>query len=210
MNNVPAMRKEAMENKDNDNKEDDGANIFLDKEAALRKQVMEKNCKQETSAIKAMKICGRAALENGVGIGALASLKVDYHIHCHAQGLLAIVYRFHVNTGGILVCCEHGVVTHDGSSNSYWPYNKYRVVVTKDSTFPISKKLQAVRDKVLPGNFLDDNSTPRISFSKYVNIDLGTANPIKCSCKRRCNKGCGCKKKGVRCHSGCACNGNCH
>ncbi len=37
-----------------------------------------------------MKICGQAALESGVGIGALVSLKVDYHTHCHVQGLLAI------------------------------------------------------------------------------------------------------------------------
>jgi hypothetical protein len=27
-----------------------------------------------------------------------------------------------------------------------------------------------------------------------------------CSFKRGCNKGCGCKKKGMRCHSGCTCN----
>jgi hypothetical protein len=43
-----------------------------------------KNCKQEESAIKAMKLCGKAALESGVGIGALVSLKVDYRTHCHA------------------------------------------------------------------------------------------------------------------------------
>jgi hypothetical protein len=54
----------------------------------------EKNCKQEESAIKSMKLCGKAALESGVVIGALVSLKVDYRSHCHAQGLLAIVYRF--------------------------------------------------------------------------------------------------------------------
>jgi hypothetical protein len=34
--------------------------------------------------------------------------------------------------------------------------------------FPISNKLQAVHDKVLAGNFLDDKVTPRISFSKYL------------------------------------------
>ena len=55
------------------------------------KQWSRKNCKQEESAIKAMKICGKAALDSGVGIGALVSLKVDYHTHCHAQGLLVIV-----------------------------------------------------------------------------------------------------------------------
>jgi hypothetical protein len=71
------------------------------------------------------------------------------------------------------------------------PYNKHRVIARNDSTFPISEKLQAVHDKVLAGNFVDDTGTPRISFSKYVNIDLGMASPFKkvkgCSCKRGCN-----------------------
>ena len=186
------------------------------KEGIVRKEAMEKkNCKQEEYAIKAMKMCGKAALDSGIGIGALVSLKVDYRTHCHVQGLLAIVYRFQENSGGILVCCENGIITHDGTSNDYWvPCNKYRVIARNDTTFPISDKLQAMQVKVLPGYFADDKNTPRISFSKYVDIDLGMTSPVKkakgCSCKKGCNKGCGCKKKGFRCHSGCACNGNCH
>ncbi len=62
-----------------------------------------KNCKQEESAIKAMKMCGKAALDSGIGIGALVSLKVDYRTHCHVQGLLVIVYQLQENPGGILV-----------------------------------------------------------------------------------------------------------
>jgi hypothetical protein len=127
-----------------------------------------------------MKLCGSAAFENGVRIGALGSLKVDYFTHCHAQGLLAVVYRFNADTGGILVCCKHGIVTHDRSSNSYWvPHDKYRFIATNDSTFPISNTLQGVRDKVLTGNFVDDTDTPRISFSKYVDIDLGSVSSVK-------------------------------
>ncbi len=180
-NNVSAQSKDAMGNKYNNSEEDDGANIIINKEAAVRKEAMEKqNCKQETSAIKAMKVCGRAALESGVGIGALVSLKVDYCTHCHAQGLLAIVYRFQENSGGILVCCEHGIVTHEGSSADFWvPYDKYKIIAGNDSTFPISKKLQAVHDKVLAGNFVDYTGTPRILFSKYVDIGLGMASPVK-------------------------------
>ncbi len=147
-NNVPAQTNDAMGNKNN--KQDVGGNIIRNKEGVLCREAMEKkNCKQEESAKKAMKICGQAALEIGVGIGALVSLKVDYRTHCHAQGLLAIVCRFQENSGGILVCCEHGIVTHDGTSNNYWvPYDKYRVIAQNDTTFPISDKLQAVRDKV--------------------------------------------------------------
>jgi hypothetical protein len=127
-----------------------------------------------------------------IGIGALVSLKVDYRTHCHAQGLLAIVYQFQENSGGILVCCEHGIVTHDRTSKDYWvPYDKYRVIARNEVTFPISNNLQVMRDKVLAGCFVDDKTTPQISFSKYVNIDLGTTSPVKkskgCSCKKGCN-----------------------
>jgi hypothetical protein len=58
------------------------------------------------------------------------------------------------------------------------PYDKYRVIALNDTTFPISNKLQAVKDKVLAGNFVDAKITPRISFSKYVIIDLGTTSPV--------------------------------
>jgi hypothetical protein len=114
-----------------------------------------------------------------------------------------------------MVCCEHGIVTHDGTKNEYWVlYDKYRVVARNNATFPISNNLQVMRDKVLAGSFVNDRATPRIYFSKYVNIDLGTTSLVKktkgCSCKKGCNKRCGCKKNGLRCHSGCACNGNCH
>jgi hypothetical protein len=194
----------------------EGVNYSGNIEGMVRKEAMEKkNRKQEEYAIKAMKMCGKAALDSGIGIGALVSLKVDYQTHCHAHGLLAIVYQFQENSGGILVCCEHGIITHDGTSNDYWvPYNKYRVIARNDVTFPISNNLQVMCDKVLAGSFVDDKFTQRISFSKYVDIDLGTTSPVKksmgCSCKKGCNKACGCKKKGLRCQSGCACNGNCH
>ncbi len=87
-----------------------------------------RNRKQASQAIKAMKQCGRAAQAAGAGIGAVVVLKVDYRTHSHAQGLMAIVYEMNESTGGILVCCEHGVVTHDGSRKDYWvPYDKYFV-----------------------------------------------------------------------------------
>ncbi len=126
-----------------------------------------KNCKQEESAIKAMKICGKAALDSGIGIGALVSLKVDYRTDCHAQGLLAIVYRFQENSGGILVGCEHGIITHDRISNNYWvPYDKYRVIARNDGTFPISNNLQVMHDKILAGCFVDDKTIPRFFLLK--------------------------------------------
>jgi hypothetical protein len=86
------------------------------------------------------------------GIGAVVVLKVDYPTHSHAQGLMAIVYEINESTGGILVCCEHGVVTHDGSRKDYWvPYDKYDVKARAQDTSPIEEALQSVRNLVLEG-----------------------------------------------------------
>jgi hypothetical protein len=87
---------------------------------SCRKEAMaKKNFNQQLSAIKAMKHCGKTALAARAGIGAVVSLKVDYCTHSHAQGLLAIVYKVNESTGGILVCCQHGVITHDGTRGNY-------------------------------------------------------------------------------------------
>ncbi len=60
-----------------------------------------------------------------------------------------------------MVCCEHGIITHDGTKIEYWvPYNKYRIIAWNDATFPISINLQVMRDKVLAGSFVDDRATP--------------------------------------------------
>ncbi len=75
----------------------------------------------------------KAALAAGAGVGVVVSLKVDYCAHSHAHGLLAIVYKVNESTGGILVCCQHGVITHDGMMGDYWiPYDKYQVLAKAD------------------------------------------------------------------------------
>ena len=80
--------------------------------------------RQETLAKKAIKQRGEQARKDGVGIGAVVTLKVDYRVHCHALGLLGIVYDFLPDSGGVCVCCEHGVVTHDESKKPYYvPYD---------------------------------------------------------------------------------------
>ena len=118
-------------NSDNKGKGDNEGNVRAAKGGrnAHRDDAMaKKNCKQDSQAIKATKQCGRAALAVGAGIGAVVSLKLDYRTHLHAQGLLAIVYEMKERTGGILVCCEHVVINHDGTTKDYWvPYDKYQV-----------------------------------------------------------------------------------
>jgi len=102
-----------------------------------------------------MKQCGRAAQAAGAGIGAVVILKVDFRTHSHAQGLIAIVYEMKESTGGILVCCEHGVITHDGSKNDYWvPYDKCIVNTRAQDTCPIEDALQSARNLVLEVRYI--------------------------------------------------------
>jgi hypothetical protein len=67
------------EEEDHNNTTANWLKSLVNKEAPLCKEAIGKeNQKQQTSAIKAMKKCRRAALENGVRIGAMGSLKVNY------------------------------------------------------------------------------------------------------------------------------------
>ena len=157
----------------------------------------------------------KAAMDSGCGIGAIVTLKVDYRTNCHAPGLLAIVFDFRKETGGIMVCCEHGIITHDGSAGDYWvPYDKYKVIASSTASLPIALELQSVRDMVLEGTY-NTKIQDKISYSKYVDKEMDATSPVKrtkgCGCnpKKGCGNNCGCKRKGVKCHSGCMCNGNC-
>ena len=152
---------------------------------------------------------------SGCGVGAIVSLKVDYRTNCYAPGPMAIVFAVRKETGGIRVCCEHGVITHDGSKGDYWvPYDKYKVIAINNATFtlPIAQELQSVRDMVVAGTY-NSQVHKTISYSKYVDKEMNSTNPVKrvkgCGCKKGCGKNCGCKMKGVKCHSGCMCYGNC-
>jgi hypothetical protein len=114
---------------DNDEAQVDGREADADKEAneedkeaednshtsMNRKLAMEKkNRKQEESAKKAMERC--------------VTLQVDYRTHYNPEGLVAIVFDVQPRTGGIKVCCQHGVITHDGGKGDYWvPADKYVV-----------------------------------------------------------------------------------
>ena len=182
-----------------------------------RKLAMEKkNTKQQESAKKAMKQCGDAALKAGISPGAVVTLQVDYRTCYNPEGLVAIVYDVQPRTGGVRVCCQHGVITHDGSKGNYWvPADKYVVKALVGTFLPIPDDLAQVRKMVEDGEFMEkEHEMPRISYSKMHQLQIDANSPIKkskgCGCKKgKCGKNCGCKKKNMSCHSGCSCNGNC-
>ena len=119
----------------------------------MRKTAMEKkNERQEERAKQALKQCGKAAVESGVSPGAVVTLQVDY------KGLVATVYAVLPKTGGVKVCCEHGVITHDGSKGVYWvPADKYSMNAPAGMYLPLPEKLAEVWKKVEYGLFDEIN-----------------------------------------------------
>jgi hypothetical protein len=112
-----------------------------------------------------------------------------------------------------LVCGQHGVITHDGTRGDYWVLNdKYQVVAKVDKMVPIQTVLQEVQNLVLNVSYRSMNQQ-RISYSKYHEHEIGLNSSVKkgkgCLCKKGCGKNCRCKRKHMKCHGGCFCNGNC-
>ncbi len=180
-----------------------------------RRLAMEKkNNKQAENAERAMKQCGNAALQAGISPGAVVTLKVDYRTFFNPEGLVAIVYGVNPRTGAVKVCCEHGVITHNGEKDEYWvPADGYLVKAKAGSFFPLSNELEQVQKLVEDGMFTGVGC-PRISYSKMHQQQIGANSPLKkakgCGCKN--GKGgsiCGCRRKKQSCHSTCSCNGNC-
>lgn len=171
-----------------------------------------KNKMQTENARKAVKQRGDTLIADGLGPGAVLTLKVDYRTHSHAAGLVVIVYKSN-DTGAALVCCENGVITHDGSAGDYWvPSDRFVVNAGYKETAVIPPKLQLLRDAILKGEY-DYQSQPRISYSKRHADITGASSPCKkaiCSCKGACTARCGCRRKKLDCTSACGCSGNCN
>ena len=110
------------------------------------------------------------------------------------------------------LCCEHGVITHNGEKKDYWvPSDKYLIVAGKDEVCNIPPAIAKIRAMVQAGEY-DPKKQVRISYAKYHEITIGASSPCKrniCSCKRGCTKSCGCRRKNLKCTSSCGCSGTC-
>jgi hypothetical protein len=168
----------------------------------------------EEKANQALKQCGDAAVKSGVSPSAVVTLKVDGRTYYKPEGLVTIVYQVNPRTGGIKTCCEHGIITHDGSVGVYdVPGDRYSINAPASTFVPLTEKLAEVRKKVEDGLF-DAKKAPRISYSKVHQEQIHANSPVKkargCGCKKgKCMAICGCRRNKLSCHSGCACNGSC-
>jgi hypothetical protein len=65
-----------------------------------------------------------------------------------------LFFDFNPKTGGILVCCEQGMITNGRSEGEYWfPHDKYKVIAIRDATLPIASELQKVHNMILSGEY---------------------------------------------------------
>jgi hypothetical protein len=167
---------------------------------------------QNASAEKETKQRGEAMMADRLGVGAVVTVKVDYCTHSHAQGLVCIVYKY-TKTGSAIVCCESGVLMHDGSSKAYYvPSDKFKINAGAGEPAVIPKKLEQVREDIINGvyNYV---KMPQISYSKFHQECVEAKSPCKrnvCGCKGVCTVKCGCCRKGFDCTSTCRCSGNCN
>ena len=69
--------------------EDDNTDVSICSEVR-DKAIQVRQRRQANQAVKHIKYAGKEALKNGVGIGAIVSLYVDYRVHSHSSGLLGI------------------------------------------------------------------------------------------------------------------------
>ena len=125
-----------------------------------------------------MKQYAEGVTKKGAMRGAIVTLKADHRVHSHPYGLLGVVYEA-AETGGILVVCEHGVITSSGTIKDFWvPNDQYKVVALHNERVVISERLQEIRDAVMSGMYLYAEQ-PRISYAKYHDIIIQSTSLTK-------------------------------
>ncbi len=77
-------------------------------------------------------------------------------------------------TGGIKVCCQHGVIAHDGGKGDYWvPADKYIAKAPVGTFQPLPDDLAQVCKMVEDGIFIEEEAKcPRISYSKMHQLQI--------------------------------------
>ena len=146
----------------------------------------------------------------GVGIGAVVTISLDKRDFANATGVRAVVYDVKNDTGGILACCEHGIISLDDNKDFWIPYDRYGVTSSPNADSVLTDDLAPIREEVLKSSF-DASKKPRITLVKAQKLFTNRSPRRKtgCRCKNgNCGPQCGCRVKGP-CSSSCSCNGNC-
>ena len=167
-----------------------------------------KRKRQHASAAKMKKDRAKHNVESGTHVGAVVTIQNDYRDCPHPQGLRGIVVQTR-ETGGVLVCCEYGMVSTGARKKEYWiPSDRYIMTQTKDEDAVLSVKLEQIRNEILSGSF-SKSDKDKICLSSAHAFLVGSKTKKPCRCPKGCNWRCSCIKEKVACSSSCGCNGLC-
>ncbi len=174
-----------------------------------RKRAQDLKRKRQEEQAKKM-IRTRSRQDTGVGIGAVVTISLDKRDYSNATGVRAVVYDVKNGTGGILACCEHGIISLKDKKDFWIPVDRYGVTSSPAADSVLTDDLVSIREEVLTSSF-DVSKKPRITLAQAQKRFTNRSPRRKtcCRCKNgNCGAQCGCREKGP-CSSGCSCNGNC-
>jgi hypothetical protein len=150
-----------------------------------------------------------------VSPGTVVTIQVDSRDVSHPQGIMGVVIASKKDTGAVLVVCASGMICTTDKKVDYWvPIDRYSVKATAADDCVLAPDLKMIRMKILSGDF-DRSMCERTTIQKAHQVIVGASSPCArraCRCKGgKCTPRCGCRgrKPPLKCHSGCACNGNC-
>jgi len=148
-----------------------------------------------------------------IGVGAVVTISLDKREFSSPTGVRAIVFELKEETGGILACCESGVITQSTGEVFWIPSDRYGVTASPTEPAVLTDGLNTVRHDILNRKF-DSEKKEKTTLIKAQKDFMGRS-PRKrtaCQCKGgRCGRRCGCKRnRNAECSSSCSCNGNCN
>ena len=88
--------------------------------------------------------------------GTVVTCKVDARDVTHPRGIIGVVTAAN-ETGAVKVVCEHGMLSHKGSSQWWIPSDKYKVIAKADEVANISPELLATRNDVMTSSLRRNN-----------------------------------------------------
>jgi hypothetical protein len=153
-------------------------------------------------------------------LGDIVTVQVDTRdrMSQNPLGVVGVVFGVSKNNRStIKVVCESGILIKGGTKEPRWfPVGSYGVNGSTgiDSEFPLSIKLQQIREEIRNGIFIPKNY-PKITIQYAQEKESGRAmgdKPLSngCKCKNgKCTRMCGCRKRKLFCGPKCICVGSC-
>lgn len=175
-----------------------------------KKATSSKRKRQEVQAEKMMRY--RNAQCANVDIGAVVTISLDKRDFTTGTGVRAVVFDAKERTGGILACCESGIISQKNGHHYWIPSDRYGVTSLATEDAVLTEALNKIRKQILDRTF-DRAKVNKVTLVQAQKTFMGRSPRKKgsCNCKGgKCTHRCGCRRnKNSMCSSTCSCSGNC-